>query len=151
MEAEIAKVTQFHHAVHAPIGSEPALLATNSADARKLACQLRGLLAETLSLVAGGDPLIARVRMSLEETAEWVEAHADGNLIAAADAWADRCYVLLGDAVASGLPASELFNAVHESNMTKAQVRGGDGKAAKAEAYKSPRIEAVLSHASSVS
>ena len=70
MKAEIAKVKQFHLAVHATVGAEPALLATNPGEAKKLACQLRGLLTETLSLVAGDDPLIARVRMSLEETAE---------------------------------------------------------------------------------
>ena len=146
MDIEIAKVKLFHQAVDAPIAHQPALLETCPREAMRLAGQLRDLLTQTSS-EGSRDPLIARVRMSLEETAEWLEAHAEGDLVAAADAWADRCYVLVGDAVACGLPAAEIFEAVHESNMTKATVDPINGKAIKGKQYKRPRIEAALAKA----
>ncbi len=55
--------------------------------------------------------------------------------MSAADAWADRAYVLFGDAVAAGLPAAELFAEVHRSNMTKEPDSAGTGKAVKRPAY----------------
>ena len=38
------------------------------------------------------DDLIDRARMSIEELAEWIEAHVESNLASAADAWGDRCF-----------------------------------------------------------
>jgi len=49
---------------------------------------------------ASDDALLSRVALALEELAEWVLAHADQDLKSAA-AWVDRCYVLVGDAVAN--------------------------------------------------
>jgi predicted HAD superfamily Cof-like phosphohydrolase len=146
MDNEIAKVKLFHQAVDAPIADQPALLETCPREAISLAGQLRDLVTQTSS-EGSRDPLVARVLMSLEETAEWLEAHAEGDVVAAADAWADRCYVLVGDAVACGLPAAEIFEAVHESNMTKATVDPINGKAIKGKHYKRPRIEAALAKA----
>ena len=65
------------------------------------------------------DQLLSRAAMAVEELGEWIFAHADTDLVAAADSLADRFYVLLGDAVATGLPLGRLFEAVHRSNMTK--------------------------------
>jgi predicted HAD superfamily Cof-like phosphohydrolase len=56
--------------------------------------------------------------MAIEEFIEWLQAHVDDDLIAAADAWADRSYVLVGDVVAAGLPAAELHSEVHRSAAT---------------------------------
>ena len=86
--------------------------------------------------------------MAIEELAEWLLAHVNDDLIAAADAWADRAYVLLGDAVAAGLPAAELFAEVHASNMTKELVADGTGKARKGAAYRPPELAAILKSAS---
>lgn len=82
--------------------------------------------------VATGDVLLQRAAMALEELAEWLSAHANGDLVAAADAWADRVYVLFGDAVAAGLPAADLFAEVHRSNMTEELDSAGTGKPVKA-------------------
>ena len=89
-----------------------------------------------------------RAAMAIEELAEWLLAHANGDLVAAADAWADRAYVLFGDAVAAGLPAAELFAEVHRSNMTKELVADGTGKARKGAAYRPPELAAILESAS---
>ena len=86
--------------------------------------------------------------MAIEELVEWLLAHARGDLIAAADAWADRAYVLFGDAVAAGLPAAELFAEVHRSNMTKELVADGSGRARKGAAYRPPELAAILKSAS---
>ena len=78
--------------------------------------------------------------MAVEELAEWIEAHVAGDLTAAADAWADRCYLLFGDAVATGLGTEAVFDEVHRSNMTKAPVNPATGKAVKSDGYLAPVI-----------
>jgi predicted HAD superfamily Cof-like phosphohydrolase len=82
--------------------------------------------------------------MTLEELAEWLRAHAQQDLTAAADAIGDRLYLLLGDAVASGLPLTEIFRTVHSSNMTKMT---GVGKAVKGRSFRRPEIAAILEKA----
>lgn len=79
-----------------------------------------------------------------------LSAHAEGNLIAAADAWADRAYVLFGDAVATGLPTSRLFAEIHRSNMTKEPDPNGTGKAVKGPAYQQPNVQNALDSASGI-
>lgn len=68
-----------------------------------------------------GDPdgRALRVHLTLEETAEWLDALAIGDELAAFDALCDRLYVLIGDAVTYDLPLSSGFAEVHRSNMTK--------------------------------
>jgi predicted HAD superfamily Cof-like phosphohydrolase len=78
--------------------------------------------------------------MAVEELAEWIEAHVASDLTAAADAWADRAYLLFGDAVATGLGTEALFDEVHRSNMTKAPVNPATGKAVKSDGYLAPVI-----------
>jgi predicted HAD superfamily Cof-like phosphohydrolase len=97
-----------------------------------------------LAAVAGhNDLLLRRASFAVEELAEWLHAHAKNDLNAAADALGDRFYVLLGDAVASGMPLGPIFNEVHRSNMTKTS-RLSDGKGRKGNAYVPPDIERVL-------
>lgn len=94
-----------------------------------------------------GDLLLLRLSLALEELAEWLMAHATGDLVGAADAWADRIYALLGDAVATGLPASQLFEAVHASNLSKSPPTTSGGKAVKGPDYVPPNIATVLRRA----
>ncbi len=83
--------------------------------------------------------------MVLDELCEWLFAHANSNLIGVADALADRFYLLLGDAVATGLPLGDLFQEIHKSNMSKlAGVHTGVGKSVKGRNYSRPQIEKVL-------
>ncbi len=93
------------------------------------ACALVGRIANELSREADGekDMVLCRAAMVLEELAEWLYAHANPNLVKAADAIGDRLYVLLGDAVATGLPLEDLFIEVHRSTMSKlSSVHCGD-------------------------
>ncbi len=145
----LQKVREFHVAISALVASEPSLLACDSAEAAKWGQKLI-MLRDRVSLDAkGGDSLGARLAMALEELAEWVEAHAAGDLVAAADAWGDRQYLLLGDAVATGLPVEEIFDEVHRSNMTKTRlVTDALGKAQKDEGFRHPRLASIVGRCS---
>jgi predicted HAD superfamily Cof-like phosphohydrolase len=141
LDDAIQAVRTFHERTASPIADRPRLLPGRKAQAEALARQLLVIKAE---ICADGDPLLQRAAMAIEELAEWLQAHAEGDLVAAADAWADRAYVLFGDAVAAGLPAAALFAEVHRSNMTKEPVAGESGKARKGHGYTPPDLETIL-------
>ncbi len=83
-------------------------------------------------------------QFAIEELYEWAKAHAESDLVEAADAWADRCYVLFGDAIASGIPAEAIFNEVHRSNMTKSAPSDLHGKGFKNPHFERPLLEPIL-------
>ena len=145
MDQQLDSVREFHLQIREIVANEPQLLKHAKQPTRSLAGSLRELLSSYRGERGGPGGLIARTLLSLEETAEWLEAHADDDLDAAADAWADRCYVIMGDAVASGLPVTGAFEAVHRSNMTKSRRDPITGKGRKAENYLAPSIH-VVSH-----
>lgn len=68
--------------------------------------------------------LLTRRKWQAEERAEFDEAVAKQDMVAAADAIADELYFLYGMAVEMGLPMDHIFTAVHRSNMNKAQFSG---------------------------
>jgi predicted HAD superfamily Cof-like phosphohydrolase len=140
----LGMVRRFHRHIGAQVADEPRLLPCHNVAARWLGLQIEKL-SHTAAEGAGDDVLLSRVALALEELSEWIQAHADRDLEAAADAWADRCYVLLGDAVATGLPAEAIFAEVHKSNMTKQLgVRTGHGKAFRGPRYHPPQFGELL-------
>ena len=146
MDAALNEVRKFHRQIGAPVIDSPALLACQAESATEMAVAIRGLLTRYRDMAGDGSDLLSRLCLDLEELAEWVEAHAAGDLVAAADAWGDRLYVLLGDAVATGLPANAIFEEVHRSNMTKTVAKVGNlGKGTKAVAFRPPRLREILS------
>lgn len=141
MQHALDKVRCFHRAIGAPVATTPELLPLNRQHVEKVATQLRAMVSDCRSHTTTGIDLSARLALSLEEMAEWIEAHLTRDLIAVADALGDRMYALLGDAVAGGVPLPQDFEAVHLSNMTK--VSGGldcCGKALKGTEYEPPRF-----------
>jgi len=137
-------VRQFHQHIGAPTANKPQLLSGNPIQADFIGARI-ALLGRLAKRGADNDPFIERLALALEELSEWAMAHAEEDLTAAADAWADRAYVLMGDAVACGLPAQGLFEEVHRSNMTKQYgVRTGLGKAYRGTGYEPPRIGEIL-------
>lgn len=146
MDAALNEVRKFHCQIGAAVIDSPTLLACQAESATEVAVAIRGLLTRCRDMAGGGSDLLSRLCLDLEELAEWVEAHAAGDLVAAADAWGDRLYVLLGDAVAAGLPANAIFEEVHRSNMTKTVAKAGNlGKGTKAVAFRPPRLREILS------
>ncbi|WP_339912349.1 nucleoside triphosphate pyrophosphohydrolase family protein [Symmachiella dynata] len=119
MQDALDSVRQFHARMDAPISLSPTLLACDRNAAAVLAELVSTLATGAMAAASKDDVLLRRTSMALEELAEWLAAHAQGDFVAAADAWADRAYVLFGDAVAAGLSATGLFDEVHRSNMTK--------------------------------
>ena len=138
-------VREFHEHIGAEIAINPRLLPCNAEAARDEALAMLLLsLDMKQKAIENDDLLLKRLAMAIEETSEWLDAHAVGDLAKAADAWADRAYVLMGDAVAAGLPAAELFAEIHRSNMSKDAANDEDGKGQKREGYSAPDVGGVL-------
>ena len=124
-------VTKFHKRIGAPVAASPDLLRCEAAAAARFAADINSLSKKVADAADGTkDLLLSRTAMDLEELGEWLAAHAESDLAAAGDALADRTYMLVGDAVATGLPLDKLFAEVHRSNMNKLLgVTTGNGKA----------------------
>lgn len=144
MQKSIQSVRQFHLAMNGPISSCPTLLECDKNTADSLAKLLSSTAVWIASESPHDDVLLFRAALALEELAEWLTAHSQQDLVAAADAWTDRAYVLFGDAVASGMPAPELFSEVHRSNMTKEPSAMVSGKAVKGKNFSPPDLAGLL-------
>ena len=89
----IGTVREFHSAMGAPMSPKPMLLAGDRSAAGSLAKRVKDLAITIMAEAAANDVLLRRAAMALEELAEWLFAHVDEDLVAGADAWADRAYV----------------------------------------------------------
>jgi predicted HAD superfamily Cof-like phosphohydrolase len=93
-----------------------------------------------------------RMRLINEEVNnELIPALEDDNLTEIADAIYDSIVVLLGTAIAYGIPKA-VWTEIHKSNMAKLQEDGTvkireDGKILKPEGWKAPDIERILRQA----
>ena len=145
MNHEISLVRQFHEQFGFEVATNPTLLAGGRNVAARMATDIRDLLSRFQQVNDPTELFGARVCLALEELAESVEAHREGDLIAAADAWGDRMYLLLGDAVAMGLPAVEIFAEIHRSNMSKTVPSSENrAKASKGPQFHRPELHEIL-------
>lgn len=90
---------------------------------------------------------ILRFRLIAEEFTEFKNAELRHDMVGIADALADLSYVILGTALAYGIPLAEVFDEVHRSNMTKDGDPRTDGKITKGPSYQPPRIAEILERA----
>ena len=144
IERAVRQVADFHNAIGANIAAAPSLLSHDPVLVKETLVELQRLLSRLDLSRRDGDELMLRLCLALEETAEWLDAHLRNDLVAAADAWGDRLYVLLGDAVSTGLPAQDVFDEVHRSNMSKQCKSSNRGKAVKGSSYRRPQLDEVL-------
>lgn len=144
IDRAVSQVTDFHNAIGATVASRLRLLPHDPVTAKETLMELQRILSRLDSSRRDGDELMLRLCLALEETAEWLDAHLRNDLVAAADAWGDRLYVLLGDAVSTGLPAQNVFDEVHRSNMSKQCNSSNRGKAVKGSSYRRPQLDEVL-------
>lgn len=97
--------------------------------------------ADTVESGPSGSVVDLRLRLLDEEHDELVEAVRWGDRRIIAKEIADLVYVAVGTAVAYGLPFDEVWDIVHEANMSKladkASVRE-DGKVLKSDTYRDP-------------
>lgn len=140
MQKQLEQVKSFHVHIGAEISDQPKLMEHDDATTQELVQRIRGIISEFQPKSSARCSLVSRSLMALEEHAEWLEAHAADDLTAAIDAWADRCYLLFGDAIAAGIPAGESFVAVHRSNMTKFGRDPETGKGVKAAGFMQPEL-----------
>jgi len=94
------------------------------------------------------DVKILRLRLMMEELGEVAMAIHSGDLELIADGLADLEYVVVGTAIAFGIPHSAVFKEVHRSNMTKRPLdkTNKGGKVTK-EGYEPPQITEVITRA----
>ena len=139
------KVRQFHRHVDAPIRNKPTLLPSDGDEAAEAAGELSFMVSRYQADGRELSEFLTRLLLNVEELAEWCQAHANQDLVAAMDGWGDRIYVLLGDAVAAGLPADEIFQEVHRSNMSKVAGSTSDaGKGIKDASFQPPKLDDLL-------
>lgn len=97
-------------------------------------------------------PEIAKLRERLiveEVRDELLPALWSENLVKIADGIADSIVVLIGTAIAYGIPLKQVWKEVHRSNMAKMQADGTvkrreDGKILKPDNWTPPDIEGIL-------
>jgi len=139
------KVRQFHQHVDAPIRQKPTLLPSDGDEAAEAAGELSFMVSRYQADGRKHSEFLTRLLLAIEELGEWCQAHANQDQAAAMDAWGDRIYVLLGDAVAAGLPADEIFQEVHPSNMSKVAGSTSDaGKGIKDASFQPPKLDDLL-------
>ena len=73
---------------------------------------------------------VKQLRMDLirEEYEETMTAIQNNDLVEIADGLADLTYVVIGTAIAYGIPFDRVFEEVHRSNMTKTAVKAEEGQ-----------------------
>lgn len=144
MQERMNQVAEFHSRIGETVAQSPCLLEHDCKIDAELACRLRQIVDSFDAQENRKSQLVRRALMAIEEIAEWIEAHCDEDLIAVADAWGDRTYVLIGDAVAAGLPADAIFDEVHRSNMTKFGANANSGKGTKSDGFQRPNLQNIL-------
>lgn len=89
-----------------------------------------------------------RIKLIIEEIAEYSQAETQHDLVEIADALADIIYIALGTAVSYGIPLDNVFEEVHRSNMAKLvdgkPLKREDGKVIKPAGWKPPDVEGIL-------
>jgi len=93
------------------------------------------------------DDFLLRHKLMAEENDEYKEACWNGDLVEIADALGDQLYILCGTLLKHGMQykIEEVFNEIHESNMSKLDENGEpifreDGKIQKGPNYFRPNL-----------
>jgi predicted HAD superfamily Cof-like phosphohydrolase len=110
---------------------------------------VRNGVAPSNTLLTDEDTLL-RVRLLVEEFAEYINAVLDGDLVEIADGLTDIDYILNGTSAMHGFNIDDLHEEVHASNMSKLGADGEpifreDGKVLKSDQYFRPDIRGELS------
>lgn len=121
MKNQIEKVAQFHRVFKQTQADEPTLIPE--------------------------DDFILRHKLMSEENDEYKEACWNGDIVEIADALGDQLYILCGTMLKHGMQykIEEVFNEIHESNMSKLDENGEpilreDGKIQKGPNYFKPAL-----------
>lgn len=137
-----AQVVEFHKAFNVPIPSKPAVPKTDRV-------RLRARLDfeesfELLEACGANSQWLDLAKRAVANAIDSIEA-ANVDIVAVADALADKDYINAGTWLEFGINSEPVAAEVHRSNRTKfgSEVRE-DGKILKGPNYKPPRIEQAL-------
>lgn len=91
-----------------------------------------------------------RIKLLQEEFDEYLLAEKDDHFIEVCDALGDMLYIIYGTCVSYGIPINEIFQEIHNSNMSKLDENGKpivreDGKILKGPNYFKPDIKGIIS------
>lgn len=133
MKDALEKLKEFHRVFGAAARETPGVADSDTMHLRF------SLMREELDETAGA---MLKLNYSVDER-QTQEALCD-----VADGLADLCYVVIGTAVAYGIPLDRVFDEVHRANMAKAPNgvirRREGGKILKPEGWQPPDIRGVL-------
>jgi len=102
------------------------------------------------SAIPSTDERSLRIKLLLEEVAEYISAELANDITKIADALSDIHYIAAGTEVIYGIPGEQIFDHVHENNMSKVGIDGkpifrDDGKVLKPPGYVQPNIKKFFS------
>lgn len=91
-----------------------------------------------------------RIKLLQEEFDEYLLAEKDDHFIEVCDALGDMLYIIYGTCVSYGIPINEIFQEIHNSNMSKLDENGKpivreDGKILKGPNYFKTDIKGIIS------
>lgn len=106
---------------------------------------------QALEMQEQGDDRLYRTHLMIEELGECLVAMSKGNYVEFLDGLADVLYVVIGTAVAYGIPIWAVFDEVHLSNMSKPLRSKKDPRMRqRVGEYFKPRIEDILRKAGKI-
>ena len=121
MQEQLKAVEKFHNAFNQENGTTPRLLTDKESE--------------------------LRYNLMFEENQEYIEACWNGDIVEIADALGDQLYILCGTMLKHGMQykIEDVFNEIHESNMSKLGENGEpllreDGKIQKGPNYFKPAL-----------
>lgn len=117
-------VFEFHEK-HGYPNNQPPTPHTECGECEDLSAEIDNLVSRFQQLAinrsADGDPRLYRIVLMLEELGELALALGEAkSMDAILDAMGDSLYLNIGSLVTMGIPMDKLWNAIHESNMSKA-------------------------------
>lgn len=93
-----------------------------------------------------------RKSLLTEEYNEYLLGEKNNDIVEIADALGDMLYIIYGTAVSYGLPIDNIFQEIHDSNMSKLDKNGNpvyreDGKILKGDNYFKPDLKKIINDA----
>jgi predicted HAD superfamily Cof-like phosphohydrolase len=90
-----------------------------------------------------------RIGLLREEWEEYLEAEEQNDYVEVCDALGDMLYIIYGTCVSYGIPINEIFQEIHNSNLSKLDeqgkpIRREDGKILKGPNFFQPNIPKII-------
>lgn len=145
----LGDVAKFHKKHDHPVLDKPAL-----PEVRRVILRHVLLVEEFAELIAAilgvkDEHKIEMLRLTIHNTTrdwmdDFIEDITDSDVPGVAKEVCDLLYVVLGTALEYGIPMDDVWPAVHQSNMTKPDLKNAHGKTIKDETWEKPNVLGIL-------